>query len=56
MSEKVALVVNFLGAFFCGFILAYVRCWRLALAMTSIFPCIAMFGMIMNKFVVAYKQ
>ncbi|KAF8892354.1 multidrug resistance protein 1 [Gymnopilus junonius] len=56
MSEKIALVVNFLGAFFCGFILAYVRCWRLALAMTSIFPCIAMFGMIMNKFVVAYKQ
>ena len=56
MSEKVAIVVNFLGAFIAGFILAYVREWRLALAMTSIFPCIMLFGMIMNKFVVGYKQ
>ena len=40
MSEKVAIVVNSLGAFISGFILAYVREWRLALAITSIFPCI----------------
>lgn len=31
MSEKVALVVSFLSAFATGFILAYIRNWRLAL-------------------------
>ena len=56
MSEKVGIVVNFLGAFISGFILAYVREWRLALAMTSILPLIMFFGMMMNKFVVGYKQ
>ncbi|KAI5993496.1 ABC transporter type 1, transmembrane domain-containing protein, partial [Pisolithus albus] len=30
ISEKVALVINFLSAFFAGFILAYTQCWRLA--------------------------
>ena len=35
------MVVNFLGAFITGFILAYVRSWRLALAMSSMLPCIA---------------
>ncbi|KIK69504.1 hypothetical protein GYMLUDRAFT_33870 [Collybiopsis luxurians FD-317 M1] len=56
MSEKVALVVNFLGAFFTGFILAYARNWRLALAMSSILPCIGMAGAVMNKFVSKYMQ
>lgn len=56
ISEKVALVVNFLGAFVCGFVLAYVRQWRLALAMSSILPCIAIAGGVMNKFVTGYMQ
>ena len=56
MSEKVAIVVNFLAAFISGFILAYVQEWRLALAMTSIFPCIMLSGMLMSKFLVDYKQ
>lgn len=55
-SEKVALVVSFLAAFVCGFILAYVRSWRLALAMSSILPCIAITGGIMNKFISNYMQ
>ncbi|KAJ2930895.1 hypothetical protein H1R20_g6196, partial [Candolleomyces eurysporus] len=56
ISEKVALIVTFLGAFFCGFILAYIRSWRLALALTSMFPCIAITGGIMNKFISQYMQ
>ena len=50
------MVVNFLGAFICGFILAYVRSWRLALAMSSILPCIAITGGLMNKFLSKYMQ
>ncbi|KAF9533176.1 P-loop containing nucleoside triphosphate hydrolase protein [Crepidotus variabilis] len=56
MSEKVALVVNFLAAFVCGFVLAYIRSWRLALAMTSIIPCIFINGAILTKFVSKYMQ
>jgi ATP-binding cassette subfamily B (MDR/TAP) protein 1 len=56
ISEKVALVANFLGAFVAGFALAYGRNWRLALAMSSILPCIAITGGIMNKFISAYMQ
>ncbi|KAI0755198.1 P-loop containing nucleoside triphosphate hydrolase protein [Daedaleopsis nitida] len=55
-SEKVALVVNFLAAFVTGFVLAYVRSWRLALAMSSILPCIAIAGGVMNKFISSYMQ
>ncbi|KAI0714082.1 P-loop containing nucleoside triphosphate hydrolase protein [Cerioporus squamosus] len=55
-SEKVAMVVNFLAAFVTGFILAYVRCWRLALAMSSILPCIAIAGGVMNRFISKYMQ
>ncbi|CCO29186.1 Leptomycin B resistance protein pmd1 OS=Schizosaccharomyces pombe (strain 972 / ATCC 24843) GN=pmd1 PE=3 SV=2 [Rhizoctonia solani AG-1 IB] len=56
MSEKVPLIVSYLGAFFTGFILAYIRSWRLALAISSILPCIAITGAIMNKFVSTYMQ
>ncbi|KAJ3562118.1 hypothetical protein NP233_g9771 [Leucocoprinus birnbaumii] len=55
-SEKVALVVNFLSAFVTGFILAYARSWRLALAMSSILPCIGITGGVMNKFISTYMQ
>ncbi|KAF8957254.1 P-loop containing nucleoside triphosphate hydrolase protein [Flammula alnicola] len=56
ISEKVALVVNFLSAFVTGFALAYGRSWRLALAMSSILPCIAITGGVMNKFISTYMQ
>ncbi|KXN88295.1 Leptomycin B resistance protein pmd1 [Leucoagaricus sp. SymC.cos] len=55
-SEKVALVVNFLAAFVTGFVLAYARSWRLALAMSSILPCIGITGGVMNKFISTYMQ
>ncbi|KAH7318851.1 P-loop containing nucleoside triphosphate hydrolase protein [Rhizoctonia solani] len=56
ISEKVPLIVSYLSAFFTGFIVAYVRSWRLALAMSSVLPCIAITGGIMNKFAVKYMQ
>ncbi|KAI0346005.1 P-loop containing nucleoside triphosphate hydrolase protein [Trametopsis cervina] len=56
ISEKVALVVNFLAAFVTGFILAYARSWRLALALSSILPCIGITGAVMNKFISTYMQ
>ncbi|KAG1881998.1 P-loop containing nucleoside triphosphate hydrolase protein [Suillus tomentosus] len=56
ISEKVPIVVSFLAAFVTGFALAYARSWRLALALTSIFPCIAITGAVMNKFVSKYMQ
>ena len=48
ISEKVALSVQFIAAFVTGFVLAYARNWRLALAMSSILPCIAIAGAVMN--------
>ena len=56
ISEKVALVVFSLSGFFTAFIIAYVRCWRLALAMSSILPCLVIMGALMNRFVPKYLQ
>ncbi|PPQ85425.1 hypothetical protein CVT25_006317 [Psilocybe cyanescens] len=56
MSEKVALVANAAGAFVGGFALAYARSWRLALALTSILPCIAISGAVITIFNVKFKQ
>ena len=43
-SEKIALIVMFSATFVTGFVLAYVREWRLALALSSILPCILITG------------
>jgi len=56
ISEKVALIVTFLGAFVTGFILAYTQQWRLALALSAMLPTIGITGGIMNKFISAYMQ
>ncbi|KAH7101159.1 multidrug resistance protein 1 [Auriculariales sp. MPI-PUGE-AT-0066] len=48
ISEKVALSASHIGAFFTGFILAYIQNWKLALVVSSIFPCIAITGGIMG--------
>ena len=56
ISENVALVVSFISAFFTAFIIAYVRCWHLALEMTSILPCFAIMGALMNSFIPKYLQ
>ncbi|PCH40227.1 multidrug resistance protein 1 [Wolfiporia cocos MD-104 SS10] len=56
ISEKVAIVLNFFSAFVTGFVLAYIRSWRLALALSSMLPCIALTGGIMNRFISGYMQ
>ncbi|KAL5524544.1 hypothetical protein ACEPAF_9684 [Sanghuangporus sanghuang] len=56
ISEKVAIVVQFLSSFITGFIVAYARSWRLALALTSVLPCIGISGAVMNKFVSKFMQ
>ncbi|KAJ3557811.1 hypothetical protein NM688_g1262 [Phlebia brevispora] len=57
ISEKVPLAVSFVAAFVAGIILAYVRSWRLALALSlTMIPCIGTTGAVMNKFVSRYKQ
>ncbi|THH26451.1 hypothetical protein EUX98_g7736 [Antrodiella citrinella] len=56
ISEKVALVVTFAAAFLTGFLIGYIRSWRLALALTSIMPCIVITGRLMNRFAGVYMQ
>ncbi|TFK69087.1 P-loop containing nucleoside triphosphate hydrolase protein [Pluteus cervinus] len=56
ISEKVALAVTALSAFLTSYIIAYVRSWRLALALTSILPCIAITGSVMNAAISKYTQ
>ncbi|CAA7269322.1 unnamed protein product [Cyclocybe aegerita] len=56
MSEKVALVINFLSAFISSFVLAFVKSWRLTLAMSAIIPCIALTGAAMDYFMAIYMQ
>ncbi|EJU03193.1 multidrug resistance protein 1 [Dacryopinax primogenitus] len=55
-SEKIPLIVTFIAAFVTGFVLAYIRSWRLALALTSIVPCISITGTIMNRFISGLMQ
>ncbi|KAB5591755.1 Leptomycin B resistance protein pmd1 [Ceratobasidium theobromae] len=56
ISEKVPLIVSHLSSFFTGFVLAYIRSWRLVLAISSILPCIAITDGIMSKFASTYMQ
>ena len=56
ISEKVPLAASFMSAFVAGFILAFVRQWKLALAMSSIIPMIGIAGALMNKFISKYMQ
>ena len=56
ISEKIPLAVSFLSAFVTGFVLAYIRQWKLALAMTSIIPMISFTFALMNRFISKYMQ
>lgn len=56
ISEKVALSVQYTSSFVSAFVIAYIRSWRLALALTSIFPCIAIAFGVMEKFASGYLQ
>ncbi|KAF9242522.1 P-loop containing nucleoside triphosphate hydrolase protein [Melanogaster broomeanus] len=56
MSEKVALGCYFISAFLTGFVLGYYQNWRLALAMSSILPCIGAAAGIVIRFQTKYMQ
>ncbi|KAF9238097.1 P-loop containing nucleoside triphosphate hydrolase protein [Melanogaster broomeanus] len=56
MSEKVALIVNFISVFLTGFTLGYARNWRLALAVSSVLLCVGVTGGIMYKIISKYTQ
>lgn len=56
ISEKVPLAVSALSAFITGYVLAYVRNWRLALALSSILPCTTIAGALIGKFVLVYTN
>lgn len=49
MSEKVPMVINRLVSFVTGFVLAYARNWRLALAASSILPAMVTMITVMNN-------
>ncbi|PVF95031.1 putative Leptomycin B resistance protein pmd1 [Serendipita vermifera] len=55
ISEKVPTATSFIGAFVAGFILAFIRSWKLALACASIIPFIGITGGLMNFFMSKYK-
>jgi ATP-binding cassette subfamily B (MDR/TAP) protein 1 len=55
ISEKVPLSLSYISAFVASFILAYFRSWRLGLALTSIFPWIAVTGAIMTVGMTKYS-
>jgi ATP-binding cassette subfamily B (MDR/TAP) protein 1 len=55
ICEKVPMVVMFLSSFVTGFVLAFIRSWKLALACSSIFPFIVITGGVMNYFMSKYK-
>lgn len=46
----------FISTFIAGFCVAYIKSWKLALAMTSIVPCIVLSGAVMNVFVSRFHQ
>ncbi|KAJ3146682.1 ATP-binding cassette, sub-B (MDR TAP), member 4 [Geranomyces michiganensis] len=49
ISEKVGLIVQFLTTFVAGFVIAYVRGWRLALVLTACLPLLVGAAVIMTK-------
>jgi hypothetical protein len=56
ISEKVTVSVACISSFFVGFIIAYARSWRLALALSSMIVCITIIGAAMKKFLSKYTQ
>ncbi|KAJ7610508.1 P-loop containing nucleoside triphosphate hydrolase protein [Roridomyces roridus] len=56
ISEKVALAVFLMASFFSGFILAYIRSWRMALVLSTMLPFMSLIGGLMGKFVAKYTE
>ncbi|KAF8320496.1 P-loop containing nucleoside triphosphate hydrolase protein [Clavulina sp. PMI_390] len=56
ISEKIPILASFMGAFFSGYILAYIKSWRLALAMSSILPLLMVTGVSMGVAMSGYTK
>ncbi|KAJ7125819.1 P-loop containing nucleoside triphosphate hydrolase protein [Mycena crocata] len=56
ISEKIGHLVAFTASFLTGFIIAFVKCWQLALALSSILPFISLSAGLMNKFLAKYTN
>ncbi|KAG1908571.1 P-loop containing nucleoside triphosphate hydrolase protein [Suillus fuscotomentosus] len=56
ISEKVTVAVTCISSFVVGFIIAFVRSWRLALALSSMIVCIIIIGGVMKKCLSKYTQ
>ncbi|KAF8990216.1 P-loop containing nucleoside triphosphate hydrolase protein [Cyathus striatus] len=56
ISEKVALVIRHLASFITGFALAFAKSWRLALALSSMLPCLGLVGTLMDIYIARYMQ
>ncbi|KAF8157643.1 P-loop containing nucleoside triphosphate hydrolase protein [Mycena galopus ATCC 62051] len=54
ISEKIGHLMAFTASFLTGFIIAFVKCWQLALALSSILPFISISAGLMNKFLAKY--
>jgi ATP-binding cassette subfamily B (MDR/TAP) protein 1 len=50
------MTVQFACSFIAGIVLGFTQCWQLALAMSSILPCIMLTGALMGKFITRYTQ
>ena len=49
------IAVSYISTFITGFVLAFARGWRLALALSSILPVIVTIGIIMTTFMTRYS-
>lgn len=47
--------MQFIATFVAAFVIAYIRQWLLALALSSVVPCIVIAGAVMTKFETKYK-
>lgn len=56
ISDKIAITVMYLAIFVVGFVVAFIRNWRLALVVSTIVPAIAVAGSLMNKFMSEYRR
>ncbi|KAJ6535983.1 P-loop containing nucleoside triphosphate hydrolase protein [Mycena vulgaris] len=56
ISEKIGHLIAFTASFMTGFIIAFVKCWQLALALSSILPFISISAGLMNKFLAKYTN
>ena len=56
ISDKFPTMFTYISTFVAGFVVAYIRNWKLALVMTSILPCIIITAVVLNIFVAKYQQ